>query len=548
MSKQFLLHDEARAAILRGMNTAADIVGSTLGPLGGTVVLGRPAGYGPAKVTKDGVSTAAELELPDPWENEGAKLIIEVAKRTNQEAGDGTTAATILTRAIFREGCRQITAGCNPHAIKRGIQQAVVCVTDELKRIAQPIPRIGDIPDLDTLIHIATIAANGDAEIGTVIGEAVQKAGLEGTYSPDTSPDGKTTYTITEGLQFQRGFIDQTFMRDRAAGQTVFHDCNVFVTDRRLVDGPQMVTFLQNYQAKAAHVPLLIIAGDVESAALSTLAVNNLNNIVQACAVRTPGTGEARKDEIEDIAILTGARYFQTSNLDLPETATIQDFGSARKVIVTPHHTTIVGGEGAALSIETRKDELRGRLADPKLTDFDRAVCERRLAAISASIVVFHIASKTDSNYREISDRFEDSLRATLAALKEGIVPGGGTALLRTLPALQSLIDTLQGDEKTGAQIIAQSLSAPLRQIATNAGKSGDVIVEKLFTDLNTNGWGWNAAADRFEDMPAAGIIDPAMVVRLALQNSAEQSALLLTAKAMIIDLPEANPQPKQKG
>lgn len=540
MAKQILFDDPARAALLRGIDTVADLVGCTLGPRGGTVVIGRPLGFGPAKITKDGVTVAAENSLPDPLENEGAKLAIEVAQRTNQEAGDGTTAATILVRALFREGLRQLNSGSNPHALKRGIQRGVDTCVEELKRMAIPVVQ----ENRPALVAVATIAANGDAEIGALIGEAVSLAGLEGTYSPDSSPDGNSSYKITEGLQFQRGFLDPTFMRDRARGQTVFEPCNIFVTDRNLVDGKQMVAFLENYRSFAAAVPLLMIAGDVAGTALSTLALNNARGVLQVCVVRTPGTGESRKEEIEDIAILTGARYFRTSEQALPETATVDDFGSARCVTVTPHHTTIVGGEGTALRVEGRKDELRGRLKDPSILDFDKAVLERRLAAISASIVVFKIGSKVNSGFVEKRDRFEDSVRATLAALKEGVVPGGGTALLRCLPGLLAVIETLSGDDKNGAQIVAQALTAPLHQLASNAGKSGDVIVDKVLQFVSKKAvgiscLGWNADAGRYEDLVNAGILDPAMVVRLALQNSAELAGLLLTAKAMIVDLPE---------
>jgi chaperonin GroEL len=540
MSKQLLHNEDAQAAMLRGMSIVAEVVGCTLGPRGGTVVLGRPLGFGPAKITKDGVTVAAENSLPDPWENEGAKLTIEVAQRTNQEAGDGTTAATILAHALFKEGIRQVTAGGNPHAIERGIRLAVDAVTAQLKRMATPVEQ----SDLEALVSVATIAANGDKEIGRVIGEAVHKAGLEGTYSPDTSQDGKNSYQITEGLQFQRGFIAREFMREPQQGRTVFQNCNVFVTDRRMIDGKQMTRFLENYIAKAASVPLLLIAGDVEGTALSILAVNNGRNVVQVVPVRTPGTGESRKEEIEDIAIYTGARYLMASRQDLPEEALMDDFGSADEVRVTPNSVTIIGGQGTGGRIEARKEELRSRIADPNLPDVEKSILERRLAALSSSIVVFKIGSRVNSKLLEKRDRFEDSVRATLAALKEGIVPGGGTALLRCVPELESLGATMGGDEKVGVQIVAHALRAPLWRLATNSGASGDVVVSVVLQSFDLGRLrGYNADTGKYDDLVKAGIVDPAMVVRLSLQNAAELAGLLLTAKAMIVDIPDRAPE-----
>lgn len=549
MPRQLLFQEDARAALLRGMSKVAEAVGATLGPCGQTVVLGRQVG--PPLVTKDGVTVAKNISLPDPWENEGAKLIQEVAQKTNSEAGDGTTAATILTHALFAEGIRQITSGADPQSIERGMRAATACVVQTLKTLAKPISQT----DLDEIVAIATISANGDAEMGNVIGMAISAAGLEGNFSLDTSPTLETTFSISEGLEFRRGFVSPHFMVDRSRGQTVFEGCNVLVTERRLIDPKILMPFLQRYIAQAGKVPLLIIAEDIEGGALQLLAANHGRSLA-VCPVRTPGSGPSKKEEIEDIAVLTGAKVFSVSRGEDPTEATLEDLGSADRVIVTVNRTTIVGGHGTPLKIEARKEELRSRLADPETPDFDKALCERRLAALAAKVAVIRIGSSVQSKLLEKRDRAEDSLNATLAALREGIVPGGGTALIRCLPELRLLIETLYGDERAGAQIISRALSAPLHRLATNAGKSGDVIVGELhnrvlsessadfFTeDEKKRGvpghFGYNAASDRFEDLIAAGIIDPVKVVRLALQNSAELAGLLLTSAALVVDLPD---------
>lgn len=559
--KQNLKNEDARKAILAGMAEVADIVGATLGPRGQTVILDRP--FGAPLVTKDGVTVAKQIAVPDVFENAGAKLIQEVAQKTNMEAGDGTTAATILTHAIFREGVKVVAAGANSMAIERGIHRAVATVVAQLAVLAQPIAK----DQIDAIRHIATIAANGDKEMGDVIARAVHRTGIEGVCRVDTSPTIETTVDFTEGLQFERGLLAPYFMTDPGRGVAIHENCNIFVTDRRMIDQKQMAAFLELYGQIAGRAPLLIVAEDIAEGALQVLAVNspparaskNLPQIAPICPVRCPGSGATKKEEIEDIAIFCGARAYTLNTGEDFTALKLEDLGSADRVEVTPYRTTIIGGHGASIRLETRKDELRSRIAEPTVKEFEKGELERRLALLSTSVAVIKIGSSVHSKLLEKRDRVEDSVNATRAALKEGIVPGGGTALIRCLPALNDLIAKLDGgDEKTGARIVAQALTAPLHRLATNAGQSGDVIVGEVvamnFPDVwirthleagvdafieNLKDWGYNAATDRFEDLIESGIVDPAKVVRLALQNSAELAGLLLTSAALVVDLPE---------
>jgi chaperonin GroEL len=568
MAKRIITGTEAHNAILRGFNIVADVVGATLGPRSGTVILGRP--YGAALVTKDGVTVAESISIADPFENEGAKLIQEAARKTNQEAGDGTTAATILTRAIFREGVKVVAAGANAMAVERGIQKGVAAVVAALAELSQPV----DQSDLDAIRKVATISANSDAEMGDVIARAVHKVGLEGVVMVNTSPTLETTLEISQGLRFDRGFVAPQFMEDGARGVTIFESCNIFITDRRLIDGNQMGQFLQNYVRDCGQVPLLIIAEDIAEGALQLLVVNN-GRSCKVVPVKTPGSGATKKEEMEDIAIWTGARAYTVAAGHDWQKVGKEDYGSADRVIVSPRTTTIVGGHGQTLRIETRKDEIRSRLADPEAKDFEKAQLERRLALLASSVAVIKIGSSVHSKLLEKRDRVEDSVNATKAALKEGIVPGGGVALIRCLPALEGTIAAMDdAEEKVGAQIVAKALTQPLHRLATNAGKSGDVIVGKVIAGhplMDENGkfsigghagkfvpedgrvyiqgvgpaysdprhYGYNAATDRFEFLVDSGIIDPTKVVRLALQNSAELAGLLLTSAALVVDIPE---------
>lgn len=559
MPRQIKHQDENHQAILRGMNAVADLVGSTLGPRGHTVILGRP--IGPALVTKDGVTVARNVSVPDPWENEGVKLIQEVASRTNSEAGDGTTAATILTRELYRQGIRFLTAGADSQALERGMRRAAAAVVAELRRIAVKV----EPTDLETLTAVATVSANGDKEMGSVIAKAVHHAGLEGNYTLDPSPTAETVFQVADGLQFQRGLEKwPQFINEPRSAACVFGACNIFLTDRHLIDGNEMGKLLEIYLANAGQVPLIIVAEDIAQGALQVLTVNN-GKRVAVCPVRIPGSGPEKKEFLEDLAILTGATTYTVAKGNLVSQAKLADFGSADRAVITPHRTTIVGGAGQPERVEMRKDELRQRIADPETEEYVRAGLERRLAGISAKIAVIKIGAGVNSKLLEKRDRAEDSLNATLGALKEGIVPGGGVALLRCFDALDEALDLFDGDERLGGRVVLRSLTAPMLTIAENAGAKGEVIVDKVrnFPTIDIGGqagplqpdggvypvghgvtfahYGYDAASGTFCDMVAAGIIDPVKVVRLALENSVELAGLLLTSSGAAVDVPDPN-------
>lgn len=581
MPKKILTGADAHQAILRGFNKVADIVGATLGPRSGTVVIGRQ--FGPPIITKDGVTVAESISLPDVWENEGAKSIQEVARKTNQETGDGTTAATILARAIFREGIKVVAAGANAMAIERGIHKGVAVVVAALAELAQPVLQ----EDLDTIRKVATISANGDAEMGDVIARAVHKVGLEGVVRVATSPNLETTLEIARGLQFERGLISSDFMADPARGVTTLPQCNIFITDRRMIDQKQMVAFMEQYATLFGVQPVLIIAEDIAEGALQVLAANTppqraakrQGPMALMIPVKMPGSGATKKDEMHDIAIWCGARAYTVNTGDDFTKVRKEDFGHAEEVVIASRNTTIIGGNGTDLRVETRLDELRTRLLEPEAKDFEKVQIEKRIATMLGSVAIIKIGFSVHSKLLEKRDRVDDSVRSAQASLKEGIVPGGGVALIRCLPALQKARTDSYTEESIGMDIIAKALTQPLHRLATNAGKSGDVIVEKVAAEnlrieagLDVEAWksvdstpkvllevmgqypepqpnfGYNAATDTFEDLVAAGVIDPAKVVRLALQNSAEMAGLLLTAAALVVDIPEPSATQMQPG
>ena len=549
MARQIKLEDECRQAILQGMNIVADLVGSTLGPRGHTVIIGQP--MGPAKVTKDGVTVAESVSVPDAWQNEGAKLIQQAARKTNTEAGDGTTAATILTRALYKEGSRQVTAGADSQSLERGMRLAVTRVVEELKELASPVAQ----EDLALLEQVATVAANGDKEMGSVIAQAVHHAGIEGNYSLDPSPTLKTTFEIAKGMQFQRG-LDKwpQFMNDQR-GMAIFGACNIFVTDMHLIDVEQTATLLTKYIKTFGKIPLLIICEDVSQGALQTMSANFSRGNVVVCPVRAPGSGLEKKEILEDIAVLTGAKAFTIARGDKVENVAKEHFGSADRVLVTPVRTTIIGGHGADEHVDRRKEELRARIKDAESPEYLRAQYERRLAMISAKIAIIKIGAGVNSKLLEKRDRAEDSLNATLGALKEGVVPGGGVALIRSMPGLDKLIKGMTGDEKIGALVVRSALTAPLATLAKNAGAKPDVVVQRVI-DIPAEGggvakllpneppdftrWGFNAATGAYQSMTEAGIVDPAKVVRLALENAVELSGLLVTSSGGVVNVPDA--------
>ena len=575
MAKHLKFDVEAQREILAGFDEVADAVGATMGPRGQTVVLSRPAGA--PLVTKDGVTVARDIVLANRWRNEGAKLIQQVAQQTNTEAGDGTTAATVLARALFREGLKRVAAGADRRAVERGIASAVGAAVAALRELATPVDR----NDLAMLTHVATVAANGDEAIGRVIAEAVQGVGLEGVITLDQSPTAETTFQIAEGMQFERGMIAPIFMTHPTAREARYAPCNVFVTDRRMIDDRQMFEFLQAYVAKAGKTPLLIVAEDCEGAALQMLATNQGKSI-WVVPVRTPGAGQGKKEEIEDIAIFCGAKPYMVQTGDDPAKLDLAHLGSADEVRVSQHRTTIIGGHGAKLRLEARQEELRAALREPEIKDFVKAQLERRLAMLTASVAVIKIGANVHSKLLEKRDRVEDSVNATLGALKEGVVPGGGAALTRCLPAVERFAARCEGDERVGALIVARALTVPLECIAANAGANAAEVVRcvrALGGDLapvwwaqwmplellhrlrpeqailraglplrDAVRWGYDASCDRYTHLPGAGILDPAKVVRMSLENAAELAGLMLTMAALNVELPEGMAVPAGPG
>jgi chaperonin GroEL len=532
MPRQLRFDQEALSSILAGMIAVERAVGSTLGPRGRTVAIGRP--FGPALLTKDGVTVADSIILPDPWENEGAKLIREVARRTATEAGDGTTAATILTHAIFAAGVRIVAAGAAPQPIERGIKAAAAQVTAILKSMATPIE------GLEQLISVATIAANGEEALGTAIGQAIHRVGLEGVVTLDRAPGIETVVEYIEGLEFKRGFLrPDLFMANPERGESVFDNCNIFVTDQHLIDGPKMGAFLETYIRFAKSIPLLIIAENAEGHALQYLAGNN-GKTLRVAVVRAPA-GASKREELEDIAVFTGATGYYTSMGKDFSKFDPKDLGSASRVVITHGRTTIIGGHGNALEISTRKDGIRARIAEPGLADIEKVHFESRLARLASGVAVIKIGAHLDVKVKEARDRVEDSIYATRAALQEGIVPGGGTALIHCAYALLEWMEscTLDPEELVGSHIVHSCLSAPLHRIASNAGMKGDLVVGRVesYAAIQKE-TGYNAATNNYEDIVAAGIIDPVKVVRLALSNSAELAGLLLTTACLVIDIP----------
>ena len=577
MAKEIRFHNHARQSLLAGINAVADLVGSTLGPHGQTVLLDQQ--IGPGKITKDGVTVARHVRLADRWEDEGAKLIQETAQRTDTEAGDGTTASTILCRALYREGIRQINRGADPQALERGIHLAVSRVISCIATISTPIRHT----DRNAVYNIAHIATNGDVELANVIADAIHHAGPKGVYRIDDAEAPVTALVTPLGYEFQRGLLKPNFMN--APGSAQFANAKVFVTNRTLIDRDQFARLLDVYcKAGFQHIPLLIICRDCEGAALQIALVNNANKQLTLAIVKAPGSGNSQEEEVEDIAAFTGARAFLNSEGSDFSKATADDFGLADEVSVLgieglgPGKTIIIGGGGAKLAIDARVDDLSCRLADPKTTPFQRTLLENRLAALTAAVAVVKIGSSVASKLFERRDRAVDGISSCRAALAEGVVPGGGVALLRTLPSLNNLITTMSGDERIGAEIVRSALSAPLRQLAFNAGSEAlsavlgtlplpasqrlrlaaerylrhrqglrlrsdwkiDALVDYVLS--LPGGYGYNALSNRIENLPKAGIIDPAKVVRLALQNAAELTGLLLTLAGGAVQIPEPQP------
>jgi chaperonin GroEL len=525
MPKQLKFEEEARAALLRGINVMAEAVKATLGPKGRNVVIDKK--FGSPTITKDGVTVAKEIELKDPYEDMGAQMLKEVASKTSDIAGDGTTTATVLAQAIFREGLRNVTAGANPMGLKRGIEAAVTAVTEELKKLSK------STKDKKEIAQVATIASNNDKTIGNLIAEAMEKVGKDGVITVEESKSADTVLDVVEGMQFDRGYLSPYFVTDAERMEVVLEDALILIHEKKISVMKDMLPLLE--QVARAGKPLLIIAEDVEGEALATLVVNKLRGTLHTAAVKAPGFGDRRKAMLEDVAILTGGKAI-TEDLGIKlENIKLEDLGRAKKVVVDKDNTTIVEGAGKASVIEGRIKQIRAQI-DETTSDYDREKLQERLAKLAGGVAVIKVGAATETAMKEKKARVEDALNATRAAVEEGIVPGGGVALLRASKAIDRL--KVEGDEKVGANIVRRALEEPIRQIVENAGLEGSVIVEKVKAETVATR-GFDAESMEFVDMMQAGIIDPAKVERVALENAASIASLLLTTEALVTDIPE---------
>jgi chaperonin GroEL len=525
MAKQLVFNEEARAALLRGVNIMAHAVKATLGPKGRNVVIDKK--FGSPTITKDGVTVAKEVELKQPYENMGAQMLKEVASKTSDVAGDGTTTATVLAQAIFREGLKNVTAGANPMGLKRGIEQAVEKVVAELKNMTK------STKDKKEIAQVATIAANNDKTIGNLIAEAMEKVGKDGVITVEEAKAMETTLEVVEGMQFDRGYLSPYMVTDPERMEAVLEDCLILIYEKKLSVMKDMLPLLE--QVARAGKPFLIIAEDVEGEALATLVVNKLRGTLSSCAVKAPGFGDRRKAMLQDIATVTGGKAI-TEDLGIKlENIKLEDLGKAKKVVVDKDNTTLIEGAGSHKEIEGRIKQLRAQIEETT-SDYDKEKLQERLAKLAGGVAVIKVGAATETEMKEKKARVEDALNATRAAVEEGIVPGGGVALLRAAKALDHL--TLTGDEATGAHIVRRALEEPIRRIVENAGLEGSVVVEKVKAAKEL-AYGFDAESNEYVDMMQAGIIDPTKVERIALQNAASIASLLLTTEALITDIPE---------
>ena len=527
-AKQLMFNEEARRSILKGVDKLANAVKATLGPKGRNVVLDKK--FGAPNITKDGVTVAKEVELEDPFENMGAQMVKEVASKTSDMAGDGTTTATVLAQAIFRGGLKNVTAGANPMALQRGIERAVDQVTRELQKMSK------STKDKKEIAQVATIASNNDKTIGSLIAEAMEKVGKDGVITVEESKSAETVLDVVEGMQFDRGYLSPYMVTDAERMEAVLEDCLILIAEKKLSVMKDMLPLLE--QVAQSGRPLLIIAEDVEGEGLATLVVNKLRGTLSSCAVKAPGFGDRRKAMLEDIAILTGGKAI-TEDLGIKlENLKLEDLGRAKKVVVDKDNTTLIDGAGKPATIEGRIKQIRAQIEETT-SDYDREKLQERLAKLAGGVAIIKVGAATETAMKEKKARVEDALNATRAAVEEGIVPGGGVALLRAATVIDGL--KLEGDEKVGAMIVKRALEEPIRQIVENAGLEGSVIVEKVKAEKGV-ARGFDAESLEFVDMIQAGIIDPTKVERVALQNAASVASLLLTTEALITDLPEDKP------
>jgi chaperonin GroEL len=522
-AKQILYDEDARRALERGVNLVADAVKVTLGPKGRNVVLEKK--WGSPTITKDGVTVAKEVELEDPFENMGAQLCREVASKTNDVAGDGTTTATVLAQAIVAEGLKYVAAGGNPILVKRGIEMAVEKAVEEIKKHAIPVSTREDVE------HVASIAGN-DPEIGKVIAEAMEKVGKDGVITVEESKGTTTTLEVVEGMQFDRGYISPYFITDPDRMEAVLEDCYILIHEKKISNAQDLIPLLE--KIANARKPLLIIAEDVEGDALATLVVNKIRGVLNVAAVKAPGFGERRKAMLEDIAILTGGKFLSEDLGIKLENVDFSMLGRAKKVIVAKEETTIVEGAGSRDAVMGRINQIKKQIEETE-SNYDREKLQERLAKLAGGVAVIKVGAATETELKEKKHRFEDALSATRAAVEEGIVPGGGVTYLNIIPALNGIGET--PDEQHGAAIVRRALEEPLRQIAENAGLEGSVVVERVKN--MEKGWGLNALTGEYVDMVKAGIVDPVKVTRSALQNAASIAGMLLTTEALVVEKPE---------
>ena len=526
MAKQIIYSDHSRQAILRGVNQLAEAVKVTLGPKGRNVVLEKK--FGGPTITKDGVTVAKEVELKDPLENMGAQMVREVASKTSDIAGDGTTTATILAQAIYREGVKVVTAGANPMAIKRGIDKAVEFAVEEIKRLSKPVAG-------DMIAQVGRISANSDATIGDVIAQAMQKVGKDGVITVEESKTMTTELETVEGMQFDRGYLSPYFVTDPERMECVLEDPYILVHEKKISSMKDVFPVLE--QIARAGKPLLVISEEVEGEALATFVVNKLRGSLNVCAVKAPGFGDRRKAMLEDISILTGGTpILEETGLKL-EGVQLGDLGRAKRIVVNKDNTTIVDGAGAPKSIEARIKQLRTQIEDTT-SDYDREKLQERLAKVAGGVAIIKVGAATETEMKEKKARVEDALHATRAAVEEGIVPGGGVALLRASIALDSL--KLEEDEQFGVTIVRRACEEPVRQIVNNSGLEGSIVVSNLKASTDPN-FGFNAFTDQYEDLVQAGVIDPTKVTRTALQNAASIASLMLTTEAMVCGVVEVD-------
>ena len=523
-AKQVIYGDDSRQAILRGVNLLADAVKITLGPKGRNVVLDKK--FGAPQITKDGVTVAKEIELKDPLQNMGAQLVREVASKTSDVAGDGTTTATVLAQCIFREGVKAVSAGANPMALKRGIEKAVASVTETIKKISKDVSG-------DAVAQVATISANNDKTIGDIIAEAMKKVGKDGVITVEESRTMDTTLDVVEGMQFDRGYLSPYFVTDPERMEVKLEDAYILIHEKKISSMKDLLPLLE--QTARSGKPLLIISEDVEGEALATLVVNKLRGTLQICAVKAPGFGDRRKAMLDDIATLTGGKVIAEEVGFKLENVKTDDLGRAKKITIDKDNTTLIEGAGKSDAIEGRVKQIRTQIEETT-SDYDREKLQERLAKLVGGVAVIKVGAATETELKEKKARVEDAMHATKAAVEEGIVPGGGIALIRAISSLDKL--KFDGDEQVGSNIVRRALEEPLRQIVNNAGGEGAIVVARVKDAKETN-FGYDAETGEYGDLTKQGVIDPAKVTRLALQNAASIAALMLTTEALVCEIPE---------